>query len=75
MIIIKVFHDNRPVKNAKVHLDISGFLGVLFNSTPPQFTDINGEAAFDHDPADGWVYVNGRKVRGGMMEGTVIVRI
>jgi len=38
-------------------------------------TDSNGEAHFDHDPRSGKIFVDGKKVFEGWIEGRVVVYV
>ena len=62
-----------PVRDVKVALGFPGMF--LMYPTNDEYTDEYGEAHFDHEPGNGVVYINGRKVREGNLQGLVIIYI
>lgn len=76
MITVQVFKKStgKPVKGAKVSIGTSSWLGG--GVTPRQSTDANGEAHFPStDPCNGEVFIDGRKVYTGRVEGRKILYI
>lgn len=63
----------KPAKDQKVVITFDGFWtgGV----TGKKFTDDKGEVHYDEGPGDGEVYVNGKSIYKGRIEGRVVVYI
>ena len=52
-----------------------GFKGIFRGFTKDQFTDRNGEAHFTEDNGEGTIYVQGKRVYEGRIEGRKIIYI
>jgi len=63
----------KPYQGARVAVSFDGFItGGVTNDVR---TDSNGEAHFDHDPRSGKIFVDGKKVFEGWIEGRVVVYV
>lgn len=73
MITVKVCTESngRPVKNTKVALGFDG----LFRGMADEWTDSNGEAHFDCNTGKGKVFVGGRAVYEGRLNGRIVVYV
>jgi hypothetical protein len=74
MITVKVVNQStgKPVSDKRVSLFFDG----LFRSgSGDQYTDSQGEAHFDNDPGKGTVYLDGKNVKEGRLEGRVVIYI
>jgi hypothetical protein len=68
-----IYKDNgKPAKDKRVCVGYDGFgRGV----TKEQWTDSDGEAHFDYDNGKGDIFVNGKTVYKGKIEGRMVVYI
>lgn len=75
MISIRVLNHKtgKPVVGARVKISFNTFPFSSFSDA--EYTDEYGEVHFDDDPTSGAVYVNGDKVKEGLLKGLVIVYI
>lgn len=60
----------KPIKNYKVGVIFDGFFR---GSTKNQYTDTNGEAHFSEDNGKGTIYVGGKNVYNGQINGRKII--
>jgi len=74
MFTVKVIdrYDGKPVKDKKVSVCFEGFFR---GSTRDHYTDSIGEAHFDEENGRGDIYVGGRSVYNGEIEGRIVVYI
>jgi len=77
MITVRVLdrRTGRPKKGTRVALGFHGLAFLLGGVTKDEYTDEYGEAHFDCESKSGAVYVNGRKVREGLLQGLIIIYI
>lgn len=61
-----------PVKGARVRV---GFNGLLRGFTKEEYTDYDGEVHFDNDNGTGTIYVDGKRVYEGRIEGRKVIYI
>jgi len=62
----------KPAKGKRVSASFDGFFGGV---TRDLFTDADGNADFDYDPGQGKIFVDGKTVYEGRIEGRVVVYI
>ena len=74
MITVQVFHKDsgKPANSIGVSV---GFDGIFRGVTGKEFTDSSGNADFDADPGRGKIYVHGKSVYEGRIEGRTVVYI
>ena len=74
MISVKVISKSsgKPIKGTSVSI---GFSGILSGMSSREYTDSNGEAHFNNDPATGTVYVSGKSVKKAYLSGMVVVYV
>lgn len=74
MVSVKVIyrHTGKPVSGAKVSI---GFNGIMRGFSKTQYTDSSGETHFDNDPGTGTIYINGKNVFEGRIEGMKVVYV
>ena len=74
MISVKVCwrHNGKPAENRKVVLSFDGMFG---GQSKHEYTNSSGEAHFDNNPGPGKVYVDGKTVYTGRLEGMMVVYI
>ncbi len=76
MFSVKVHSTNsgKPCKGVRV---AASFDRGLFSGgvTRDEYTNSDGEAHFDYDPGSGTIYVNGREVFRGRIEGRIVVYV
>lgn len=75
MFTIKIIYSSsgKPYKGARVAASFDGFFsGGITND---ERTDSNGEAHFDSNPGSGKIYVDGREVFRGRIEGRMVVYV
>jgi len=76
MVTVQVFRQasGKPAKSEQVSMSNDSLFGGFV--TPRQMTDANGEAHFPtFEPCQGTIYVNGKEVYKGRIEGRKIVYI
>ncbi|MCR5549708.1 MAG: hypothetical protein K6F40_02050 [Bacteroidales bacterium] len=76
MFSIKVIESStgRPVKGAKVSVYINNGI-THFGFTRDVYTDYDGEAHFDKDNCNGTIYVDGREMYEGRIEGRKVIYV
>lgn len=74
MVSVKILYTStgKPAYNQKVSI---GFDGFFRGFSKTQYTDKNGEVHFDNDPGTGTIYINGKNVYEGKIEGMKVLYI
>ncbi len=74
MVTVKVVWEStgKPVQGSRVAIYLSGFSGGVTNE---EYTDNNGEANFEVDPAQGEIYVDGSTKYKGHISGRKVIYI
>lgn len=74
MITVQVFHKDSGRAAKSVGVAVS-FDGLFRGITGKEFTDSGGNVNFDVDPGHGKIYVGGKTVYDGRIEGRAVVYI
>jgi len=74
MFTIKVISEStgKPLNHKRVRIGFEGFTRGMSGDV---YSDSNGEAHFDYKPDRGTVYVDGKSVHVGKLEGRIVVYI